>query len=188
MTMTRRRWVSILLFGLAAFAGPIGVVAAEEAAAAEPSGADVPTPGVQSADVQPPAGEGIPEASVEYKLLASEGDAQRLCEIFIQQIMAGEYDAAFQGIRPHFPISDRRFSKLAEETKKQHGLAQLQFGKPLSHVFVGTAMVKDSLLRIRFLERFEWDAMYWEFLFYRPDQGWLLNGIGFDDDLQRLFQ
>jgi hypothetical protein len=168
-------------------AGRAPAVPAEEALPA--AAVDAADSGVPSSETQPPPAEGgIPEAAVEYQLLSSEGDATRLCEVFIQQVMAGEYDAAFAGIRTHFPISERRFAKLAEETRKQHGLAQLQFGRPLGQVYVGAAMVKDSLLRIRFVEKFEWDAMYWEFLFYQPERGWLLNGIGFDDDIQRLFQ
>jgi hypothetical protein len=158
------------------------VVGAEPAAAPVGDAAQPTDSGAQGAS------EGIPEASVEYLLLATEGDAIRVAEIFIQQVMAGEYDAAFQGIRQHFPISERRFTKLAEETKKQHGLAQLQFGKPINHELADVALVKHSLLRIRFLEKFEWDAMYWEFLFYQPAQGWLLNGIGFDDDVHVLFR
>jgi len=153
----------------AAKPGPDGAVPAEAQAAAPQEGH-------------------VPEAVAQYQLAASEAEALQICDSFIQRVMAGEYDAAFQQIRPYFPISEKRFIKLAEETKKQHGLAQLQFGKPLGQVFVSAQTIKDTVVKYRFLEKFEWDVMYWEFMFYKPQNGWLLNGLGFDDDIQSLFR
>lgn len=129
----------------------------------------------------------IPEAVADYRVLLSEADAQLLAHQFVELVMTGNYDEAFKRIRPFFPISEARFTKLAEETKKQHGLAQLQFGKPVGQVFASADTVKETVLRIRYVEKFEWDAMYWEFMFYRPQDGWLLNGLGFDDDMDVLF-
>lgn len=140
--------------------------------------------------VEPPAepGAAVPEMSVEYQLIASEAEAMRLCEGFLDQIMAGEYQAAFDFIKPHFPVSPQRFDRLLQATRKEHGLATLQFGRPLGRVFINTTTIKDTVMRYRFLEKFEWDVMYWEFVFYRPDRGWILNGVGFDDAIQGLFE
>ena len=130
----------------------------------------------------------VPETVVEYRTLASEAEVMQMCEGFLQQIMRDQYDEAFKGIRPYFPISASRFEKLQQETKKQHGLAQLQFGKPIGHLFVRSDTIKDTVVKYRFLEKFEWDVMYWEFVLYKPQDGWILNGLGFDDELHDLFR
>ncbi len=130
----------------------------------------------------------VPETVVEYRTLGSEAEVMQLCEAFLGRVMRSEYDAAFDGIRPYFPISAARFDKLRQETKKQHGLAQLQFGKPIGYLFVRSDTIKDTVVKYRFLEKFEWDVMYWEFLFYKPQDGWILNGVGFDDELHDLFR
>ena len=131
---------------------------------------------------------GVPETVVEYRTLGSEADVMQLCEAFLQRIMRGQYDEAFEGLRTYFPISASRFEKLKQETKKQHGLAQLQFGKPIGHLFVRSDTIKDTVVKYRFLEKFEWDVMYWEFVLYKPQDGWILNGLGFDDELHDLFR
>ncbi len=126
--------------------------------------------------------------TAEYRLLATEADAMQLCETFMQRMIDGDSTVAFELVRPYLPISKERFERLQAETKKQHGLAELQFGKPVEHAFLRADVISDTLLRYRFVEKFEWDLLYWEFVFYRPTHGWMLNRVGFDDNLDVLLK
>jgi hypothetical protein len=161
---------------------------AADAAAATPAA----TPAPMSPATAPPAAASEPPAielvEIEGRLLRSEGEAFQLCEAFMQRMVSGDYDEAFRQIRPYFPISEQKFAALRDETKKQHALAELQFGKALGFVYLDESSVKDVLLRYRFIERYEFEAIRWEFVFYQPERGWLLNRAGFDDDVDPLFQ
>ena len=141
-----------------------------------------------SPSATPPASPPTEPAAIEGHLLRSEAEAFQLCEGFMQRMVAGDYDEAFRQIRPYFPISEQKFATLRDETKKQHGLAELQFGKALGFVYLDEKSVKDALLRYRFIERYEFEAIHWEFIFYQPERGWLLNRVGFDDEVEPLFQ
>ena len=139
------------------------------------------------AESQPTAGPDAKPGDAPYKLLKSEADAMRLCETFLDDVMAGRYEHAFAVVRPHFPITEERFQHLKQETQRQHGLAELPFGKPIGHVLVESQSVHETALRYRFVEKFDLDLVYWDFVFYQPREGWLLNGVGFDDQVESLF-
>ena len=197
--MRLHRWLVSAIIGVSALAP--GLAAAAERSSsmdASRSASSVPVePPVEDSSTAVPTGpltlnDAAPGTAspvvVEYQLLRSEGEALQVCEAFLDRIEAGNYDAAFQVLRPFFPVSDARFDKLSQETRRQHGLAELQFGAPVGRVFLSAETVRDSLLRFRFLEKFEWDAMYWDFVFYRPEHGWMLHGVGFDDEVQTVFK
>jgi len=206
--MNRMGWVMVMGMAACLAAGPRGALADPDphpappvlaTAPAEPAADPSLSPGAAlepAAAPEPGASEPISDAApaipaptvIEGRLLGSEAEAFQLCEAFMQRMVAGSYDDAFALIRPYFPISEQKFATLRDETKKQHGLAELQFGKALGSVYIDTASVKDVLLRVRFIERYEFEAIHWEFVFYRPERGWLLNRVGFDDDAEALFQ
>ena len=165
--------VWFLLAGVPAHAAdaPDPDSAAKTAAAA----LDAPAP-----TVAPPS-ESVPA-------LLTEADALALCEVFLERVVAGQYKEAFVQIRPYFPVSQARVDKIESETTEQLGMAELQFGKALDHSFVSAEQVQSSVLRFRFLQRFDRDAIFWEFVFYRPQNVWLINALGFDDEIRDLFK
>ena len=197
--MRLHRWLVSAIIGVSALAPGLAAAAERSSSLDAPrSAASVPaeSPGAESSAAVPTGPLTLNDAApgpaspivVEYQLLRSEGEALQVCEAFLDRIEAGNYDAAFRVLRPFFPVSDARFDKLSQETRRQHGLAELQFGAPVGRVFLSAETVRDSLLRFRFLEKFEWDAMYWDFVFYRPEHGWMLHGVGFDDEVQTVFK
>lgn len=130
----------------------------------------------------------IPSVEVSYRELATRADIASLCEIFMLDLVHRAYDEAFGAVRPYFPISDERFTRMRDEARKQHALAELQFGKPLGHALAREELVNDTVLKLVYLEKYEWDALVWEFTFYKPTEGWIINGISFDDGFRSLFR
>jgi hypothetical protein len=120
--------------------------------------------------------------------LNSEADAMLLCELFLDRVVAGNYKEAFTEIRPYFPVSPSRIDKIESETTEQLGMAELQFGRALDHSFISGDQVRGAVLRFRFLQRFDRDAIFWEFVFYKPQDVWLINALGFDDEIRDLFK
>ena len=120
--------------------------------------------------------------------LNTEDDVRALCERFLQHIIDGQFDTAFGLLRPYFPISQSKYAKLASETRAQLDLAEEHFGSPIGSLLVKTQNLDNTVLKFRFLQKFEYDVLYWDFIFYKPHEHWLFNGIGFDDEIQSLFQ
>ena len=123
----------------------------------------------------------------ELKTLATEADALQLCETFLQAIIAGEHGRAFDAVRPYFPVSDERFLKLKSAISDQLDVAGQHLGQPIGYTFLDTNLVGHVLLRYRFAQQFPVDIFYWQLLFYRTPQGWIINQLGFDDEVERLW-
>ena len=127
-------------------------------------------------------------ATFELKTLSSEAEALQLCETFLQAIVAGEHGRAFDAVRPYFPVTDDRFLKLKSAISDQLDVAGQHLGRPLGYTFLDSALVGRLLLRYRFAQQFPVDVFYWQVLFYRAPQGWIINQLGFDDETERLFR
>ena len=150
---------------------PSSILSAVEEPGPSPAAAEEP---VVLADDAPP--------------LRTEVDVRALCERFLQHIIAGQFDSASGLLRPYYPISQSKYTKLESETKAQLDLAEEHFGSPLGSVLIKTQNLDNTVLKFRFLQKFEYDVLYWDFIFYKPHEHWLFNGIGFDDDVQSLFR
>jgi hypothetical protein len=134
------------------------------------------------------AAEAVAPAVETVVPLSTEAEVLMLCEAFLQRVTAGSFEEAFALIRPYFPVSEARITTIESETRQQLGMAQLQFGQVVGHNFMNGETVQDSILRFRFLQRFERDAIFWEFVFYRPRGTWQINALGFDDEIRDLFK
>ena len=156
-------------------------------AAAENGGTSAPAPPA-AATTKSGTAPAQPMIEVSYRELPTRAEVANRCELFMLDLVQGDYNEAFAGLRPFFPISNERFQRMEDEARKQHAAAELQFGKPLGHILVREELVKDTVLKLVYLEKFEWDALVWEFTFYKPGDGWILNGLKFDDGFQSLFQ
>ena len=135
--------------------------------------------GAASAEVAP---------TFELKTLATEADALQLCETFLQAIVAGEHGRAFDAVRPYFPVSDERFLKLKSAISDQLDVAGQHLGQPIGYTFLDTNLIGQVLLRYRFAQQFPVDIFYWQIVFYRTPRGWIINQLGFDDEVERLFR
>ena len=103
-------------------------------------------------------------------------------------MVAGRYEAAFHALRPYFPVSEAKFDHLKTETRRQLELAEEQFGTPIGWALGRSDLLGETVLRLRYLQKFENDVIYWDLVFYKPREAWLLNGLGFDDDIPGLFK
>ncbi|MBI2093534.1 MAG: hypothetical protein HYT88_02275 [Candidatus Omnitrophica bacterium] len=125
---------------------------------------------------------------VQLRAVSTVAETLRISELFMQHIVSGKPHEAFDLMRPYFPISEEEYTRLREEVTKQLELAGHQFGSALESVFASTETAQGILLRHRFIERYTLDAVYWEFVFYKTAEGWMLNRLGFDDRFDPLFE
>ena len=107
----------------------------------------------------------------------TKGEAQQLCEAFLKEVIAGDVESAFAVVTPHMPLPESELSSLELQTIKQLGLIGPRFGKVISYKFVKEENVGDFIVRYTFVEQFDRHVLRWTFLFYRPQNGWLLNSL-----------
>jgi hypothetical protein len=53
---------------------------------------------------------------------------------------------------------------------------------------VSQATVGNSLVRYTYLHKFQNHAIRWIFTFYQATDGWAVNGVSFDDQIDLLFE
>ena len=168
--------------------------AVEEPAQLDPSltsdAAQVPESEAAPALLEMPSEPSDPSAALSESAapLVSQADVQQLCEQFLNDMVAGRYEAAFHALRPYFPVSEAKFDHLKTETRRQLELAEEQFGTPIGWALGRSDLLGETALRLRYLQKFENDVIYWDLVFYKPREAWLLNGLGFDDDIPGLFK
>ena len=126
--------------------------------------------------------------SFRVRVLRTPAEAMRLCDEFLLHIINAQHDEGFRVLKEHFPITEYKFEQLREDTKKRLGMAELRFGRPLDYVFVGADTMGDTVLRYRYLEKFDLETLLWEFTFYQPKRGWLLNALSFEAEVGQVFR
>jgi hypothetical protein len=119
--------------------------------------------------------------------LGTEEEARALAEAVMQEIVAGEYQAAIEKLKPYWPFPEAELDELIATTVDQRSRLEPRFGTSLGHKLVQRETVGDALLRLTYLERTDRQVLRWLFLFYRPTDTWILNSISWDDDVEPLF-
>ena len=119
--------------------------------------------------------------------LRTEEDARALTEAAMQQVVAGEYQAAFEILRPHWPLPMGEFDTLLQTTMTQRSTIAPRFGSSLGYELVRSETVGDSLLRFTYIEKTERHVLRWLFRFYKPEDVWIINSLEWDDEVEALF-
>jgi len=126
-----------------------------------------------------------PAAGVEY--LSDEMACVKLAGSFMRDVVEGRIVGAFDRVRPYFPIPQQDFEDLVSRTESQLRGSERDFGRMLGYKFVREERVKDFLVRFTFIIKHELTVTRWRFLYYKPEDGWLLNSLYWDDQVKNLF-
>lgn len=124
-------------------------------------------------------------SAVEY--LPDKMACVKLSGQFMRNVVTGNIEEAFTTIGPYFPISQREYNNLLEQTETQLQGSKSSFGDALDYKFVREETVGEFLARYIFVIRHEMTATVWRFLYYKPSEKWLLNSLHWNDDVSQLF-
>jgi hypothetical protein len=124
---------------------------------------------------------------VHSKVFPTKQDCKVKCEEFMNLAGAGKVDEGFKRLEPYWLFSDTEWTQLQIQTAKQMPLIEPRFGKALGYEFVREEMVKDTILRFTYIQKHEWHLIRWTFIFYKPNDKWLLNACHWDDEIEVLF-
>jgi hypothetical protein len=75
-----------------------------------------------------------------------------------------------------------------DETAQQRDILIKKFGKSLSFELVQEQSVKESLVKYTYIEKCKIHVIRWSFIFYKPEDKWILNSFYWDDKILDLFR
>src|SRR5690606_17411022 len=111
----------------------------------------------------------------------AEDQTKPICMEAAQHFAAGNYDLAYQGLLPHWPLPKEEVQNLGYQTKTQLKMVGERFGVSLGAEYVATITAGESLIRHIFLIKHEKHALKFACVFYKPSDKWLVNSILWDD-------
>ncbi len=120
--------------------------------------------------------------------LISEDDTKKVCDQFLGKINGNDLNGAFSLIKPYIGIPEADFKVILDETTEQRAQMIRKFGKSLSVEFIQEQKIKDTLAKYTYLEKCKIHVIRWSFIFYKPEDKWILNSFYWDDNVRDLFR
>lgn len=109
--------------------------------------------------------------------------ADRVVALFVEEKIVAGYDL----LKPYWPLAPVEIDSLANQTGTQWPVVKQRFGASLASEFISARQAGQSLVELVYLHKFERHAIRWVFVFYKPADRWLINGVSFDDSIELLF-
>jgi len=114
-------------------------------------------------------------------------EARALADAAMERVAARDLGGAFGLLARRWPLSEAEIRGLVAQSQRQRATLEQRFGEPLGVAYLGHDVVDDTFVRFTYLEKFAHHALVWELYFYRPRDVWLVNGVVWNDEIQRLF-
>lgn len=127
-------------------------------------------------------------AAQEVTPLSAVGEARALADRAMAQVKAGKPTQAYEVMRPHWPLPKAEIDALGAQTDAQRATIDARFGRSLDTEFVGTQKIGEAFVRFVYIERYQRHALVWQFTFYRPSDGWVVNSVSYSDQLEPLYR
>lgn len=90
-------------------------------------------------------------------------------------------------LKPYWPLPPVEIDGLANQTNTQWPVVKQRFGISLGTEFIQERKAGQSLAQLIYLHKFQRHALRWVFVFYKPDDRWVINAVSFDDSIGTLF-
>ena len=118
--------------------------------------------------------------------LATIADARGLCDEAMGILHDGDPDRAFDRLGVYRAFSPDEMTQLQREVERTRAVVADRYGNALDYRRIREDTADEVLARFVYLERFELHGLRWRFTFYRGPNGWTLNDVYFDDEIERL--
>ena len=105
-------------------------------------------------------------------------------ESFLGGMRDGKIEAAYDALLAGSPIPEQtqQYQLLKGQTQSQLQL----FGKALDYEFIQQKEVGKSVLILKYILRYEKDAVTWTLVFYRPKDQWVVTALSYRPTIQYL--
>lgn len=122
------------------------------------------------------------------KTLPDENAAKDLSNKIMAKVTQGDLSAAFNTMKPYTFIGPAEIDAIVIQSKASREKSGQRSGKATGYEFIDSKKIKDSLLRLRYLEKNEKNTLFWEFYFYKTSKGWVLDSFNWNEAYRPLFE
>ena len=122
------------------------------------------------------------------KTLASVGEARNVADQAMALVKQEKFAEAYGTVKAFWPLPAIEIDGLANQMNTQWPMVQQRYGKSLATEFISERKIGDSFIKYTYLQKFERHAIRWTFVFYKPKDRWLVNGVSWDDGVNELFE
>jgi len=120
--------------------------------------------------------------------LRTEKDVQSLCENALSHIVNGDLAEGVATLRPYATnISKDDVDSLENQLLGQEGTIRQSYGDAIGSVLISRENLKDTILKVVYVVKYERHLIRWSFIFYKPYDSWILDYFNYDDDIEALF-
>ncbi|HYR28585.1 MAG TPA: hypothetical protein VEU30_08970 [Thermoanaerobaculia bacterium] len=127
------------------------------------------------------------EAAAPVPPLKSVADARKLADkamgLFQKEKLAEGYDV----LKPYWPLPPIEIDSIANTTATQWPIVEQRYGASIGTEFLTEQPLGNSFVRLIYLQKFERHAIRWVFIFYKPNDRWIVNSFSFDDSISAMF-
>ncbi len=121
-------------------------------------------------------------------LLRSESDVQDLCDRALSNIVNGDISQGIGVLRPYATsISKEDVDALEAQITGQTPTIQKNYGQPLGYLLISKDNLRDTVMRMTYIVKYQKHLIRWNFIFYKPVDSWVLDYFNYDDSIDALF-
>ena len=89
---------------------------------------------------------------------------------------------------PYWPFEKSEMQAMIYETQKQWPTVTNRFGKSIGFEYIKTQRAGKSMIKHLYIQKFTYHAIRWKFTFYKPADKWLVNTVGWDNEVEALLE
>ncbi len=117
----------------------------------------------------------------------SRDSINMFCDNVMQTLVDGKYSAAIQLFRQRSVMDGTVIDKIDKTLNEQMPGILPYYGKILSYELVEEKQLKNVLLRRRYILKFEYYFLSFDFILYNNGSGWTVSNFYYKDETKELF-
>jgi len=104
-----------------------------------------------------------------------------------QAIADGDFATAADYIEPYWPMSKTDFEKFQSQATKSFKAISQGLGKSFGSTKINEQNLGDVIFREVYFIQYEESPLRIEYIYYKTQEGWIINGIKWDDQFELEF-
>jgi hypothetical protein len=110
-----------------------------------------------------------------------------VCNRFMQAFKSGKYFEAYDSLKAYTVVEDYKLDTIALTSINQMKALADSYGKSLSVEQISEKPVKNCLIKLIYLLKFERSWLKFRFILYNSGSGWTITSFTYNDEPDDLF-
>lgn len=127
-------------------------------------------------------------AFAQQQVASSTEALRRVLDQSMESFAKGQIKQGYSSISQYSSVPSVDLQVALEDILNQQPGILRRFGGRLGYQFLRSESVGDNVIRWTYLERFEKSAITWNFIGYQGRAGWMISGVTWSGQLERLFE